>query len=149
MIISRILSVVCLLSAVCALDYGYRLDNNITVPLHYNVELTVDIEGRKFFGKESIQISVLEDTEFIQLNSFGQTVHWDKTRIVREEDGVEQKMTGFMVDIEWQRYSLLFEIPLKGGSTYVLYIDYFEAAFGHGLLDMPITNNEAESPIEE
>lgn len=116
-----------------------RLPNHITIPLHYDVELTLDVTAKKFFVEESIQITVREDTTEIRLNSKDLEGAWMKSRLVTSDgkvivptEAVTESTTSS--DLLFLR----FEEPILGDSKYTLHLTEIEGTFGKGIIEVPV-----------
>lgn len=123
----------------CLARNNVRLFNNISVPLHYNVELTIDVDAKKFFISESIAIFVVQDTNEIQINS--NRLHHPslEVRVVGEDERV---FVPEEVVNEYDQYSeimnLRFNEDIPGGFNYTLHLAEIEDDFGRGLIEVPL-----------
>lgn len=90
---SSVLFYAVLLVASCVVSAREQLDAKKLVPLHYTIDLALDIATNKFHGEGSISISVLKETNEISLfkeNSL--QVAWSsKPMLISDETGQEYK----------------------------------------------------------
>lgn len=111
--------------------------NSTTVPHHYDVELT--IEENSFTVQESILITVLEDTQEIEINANGfNSTPWLTSCRLASTDGWEV-LPYESEEIEEGFLLLRFEDVIPGGFNYTLSFTDVEGSFGAGLVEVPLT----------
>lgn len=119
-----------------------RLPNNQSIPLHYNVELTIDVAAKRFFIEESILIQITADTTTeIAINSNRLNGAWLQSRLVGEEDGrVYSPIEAVTVyDSISEVLYLRFGEEIIGGFNYTLHLAGIEDSFGRGLVEVPLS----------
>lgn len=132
------LLVACLTTS-AVVDSRLQLTTNLTIPLHYDVELTIDVASRSFTAEESILITVPKDTNEIEIHSNELEVSWQSTRLV-SEDGKEYKATEWADIPSISIIFLLFDETIPGGENYTLYITGIKGIFGAGLVEVSPDN---------
>lgn len=111
--------------------------NSTTVPLHYDIELT--IEENSFTVQESVLITVLEDTQEIEINANGfNSTTWLTSSRLTSADGREV-LPYESEEIEEGFLLLRFEDVIIGGFNYTLSFTDVEGSFGAGLVEVPLT----------
>lgn len=133
-----------------AADDRLRLNSSISLPLHYNVELTIDIDGKSYSVDESILITILEDTQVIEINSFDLEVDWvaNSKVISAEEGGQEFYPVAWTEEKDRNCITLEFGEVIPGGANYTLYIAVAKGAFGGGLLEVPLSASNTDDSNE-
>lgn len=113
-----------------------RLGNE-TIPLHYDVELTIDVSAKQFSVLTSISISVMEETTEITVNtnSLVPTTTWLASSHLISENGQVIQITSSIEDND--RLRLGFQNVIPSGN-YVLGFDV-KGSFGEGLVEVPLS----------
>lgn len=113
-----------------------RLGNG-TIPLHYDVELTIDVSAKRFSVLTSISISVLEETTEITVNtnSLVPTTSWLASSRLISENGQVIQITSEIEENDRLRMGFLNVIP---DGNYVLEFEV-EGFFGEGLVEVPLS----------
>lgn len=121
-----------------------RLNNN-TVPLHYEVALTIDVDTKSFLVQESILITVLEDTSDIKINVNGlvSSTSWLASTRLISDDGVEFRPIDAIEDIDNQILALSFADLVTGNANYTLQFTDVQGSFGNGLLEVPLSTDDS------
>lgn len=142
-----VLVLLCVFFAASLAEDRLRLNSSIALPLHYNVELTIDIDSKSFSVDESILITILEDTQVIEINSFDLQVDWVANSKVISEDGEEFHPVSWTEETERNCISLVFPEVIQGKANYTLYVAKAEGAFGGGLLEVPVSADDDSSDL--
>lgn len=127
-------SLVCLVAlfSVCAAQF-VRLDPSRAVPLHYNIETTIDINKREFISDGTILINLLQDANEIRFFTGVLQTEWFASRL-EPEDGRMIRPTGTTIQTGGGYTSLIFEEEFKGGLNYTLHFYQMKGSFGRGLV---------------
>lgn len=116
--------------------------NSTIVPVHYDVELTIDVSTQRYFVQESILISVLEDTDVIEINQNGLTTNsWLTSARLVSEDGEEFPYIDVTEDSFRESISLIFTDTIPGDANYTLYFTDIEGSFDGGLVQVPLSTD--------
>lgn len=122
---------------------GTRLDK-LAVPSHYDVQLTIDVETKTFFVDETIEFTLLEDSNEISLNVYNlEGGGWLSNTILRPIDqDVEYQPLVSETHISGVQQSvvLTFALILPGNTNYTLQLTNVRGSFGSGLVEVPLTN---------
>lgn len=120
--------------------------NSTIVPVHYDVELTIDVSTQRYFVQESILISVLEDTDVIEINQNGLTTNsWLTSARLVSEDGEEFPYIDVNEDSFRESISLIFFDTIPGDANYTLYFTDIEGSFDGGLVQVPLSTDNDSS----
>lgn len=140
----HIVFIICSLMVTVFGDHRLRLNRSISEPLHYDVELNIDVEFQSFSVRETILISILSDTEVIEINSVGLQVDWLNSVRVVSQEGDEYYPT------EWIEapgrdtiISLRFEQTFRADTNFTLFLEEVRGTFGRGLFEVV---NGADEP---
>lgn len=121
-----------------------RLNNKISVPLHYDVQMVIDVVGRRFLVDESILIFVIKDTTELQINSNGLKGTWLEARL-KDKDGVLSNSPSEAF-VTYDQYSeilyLRFSEVIKGPANYTLQFTGIEGSFGMGFIGDALPMNK-------
>lgn len=82
------------------------------VPVHYELELTTELDRGTFLGRSSIDVKVLEPTEVVELNALN--LHISSVNYV-SRDGKELKASSVVTSKESERVVIQFNVPLALG----------------------------------
>lgn len=119
---------------------NYQRLSNATIPHHYAVNLTIDVETKRFYAEEFIHLSIHEDVTELQINSNGLQGDWLESRLINE-DGKE--ITASEASMEYDEYSevlyLRFPEVIPSDSNYTLHLMGIEGYFGMGLIEYPLS----------
>lgn len=127
-------AVVALWTCVSAQDY-LQLKNN-SLPLLYDVTLTLNVAEKSFSSDVAIQITVLEDTQVLEINSRSELeVDWLKGYRVISESGKEFVPVQFEYEEDRETVVLEFEEVLLGEANYTVYIKNVRGSFGRGFIE--------------
>lgn len=121
-----------------------RLDPTLITPHHYDVELTIDVDTKSFFVEETVLITVLQDTQELQINSDRLDGAWLKTRLVAVIGSKE-----FLPNFAYTRYDnsgeilfLMFDEVIPGNANYTMHFTEVKGQFGLGLIEVPLPDRE-------
>lgn len=131
-------TLIVLSSAQITVNNRIRLNN--TVPRHYNVELTLNEQTKSFAIGESIEVTILQDTNTIEINSHNIRGDWLNTRLVAE-NGSEFK-PNFVVEMYDEVSEVMhiyFEEAVIAGN-YTLHLTGIIGVFGSGIVEVPLPN---------
>lgn len=114
-----------------------RLDAAVAVPLHYNIETTIDSANKKFTSQGSIEINLLVDSNEIPFLVNGLKSDWDKA-FLTTENGQTLKPKRFIKEAGGHYMALFFEEAVKGGAKYTIHFSGVEGqlALGSGLAEI-------------
>lgn len=111
-----------------------RLNSSISLPIHYDVQLTIDVVRRSFSAEQSILITVLEDTQVIEINANELDVPWMNSRLTSAAGRIFQPIS-WDVDEETNIVSLQFTEVIPGEPNYTLQMNGVRGIFGTGLVE--------------
>lgn len=108
-----------------------------TIPLHYDVELTIEVSAKRFSVLTSISISVIKETTEIKVNtnSLIPSTSWLASSRLISENGQVIQITSSIEDND--RLRLGFQNVIPSGN-YVLGFDV-KGSFGEGLVEVPLS----------
>lgn len=135
-----------LLGTTLGQDVIVRL-NSTTVPLHYEVHLTISVEDKLFSVEEFISLTVLEDTKVIAINSNGLTSSssWlTSTRLIGD-NGIEYRPINVEEDPGNDLLVLRFGEVISGEANYTLHFTDVQGSFGNGLSEVPLSPNDSSN----
>lgn len=122
-----------------------RLDRT-AIPYHYDVELTINLDTRKFYVEETIEFTLLEDTNRLTMNVFNLESSWVNSVLkpVDEEDVQYSPFTSAVhLSDRDQLLILQFMVELPGNTNYTLKFDRITGSFGSGFVEWPMTVGDA------
>lgn len=116
----------------------HRLDTSLALPLHYNIETTIDVISRSFSSDGSIVIRLLQDTNKISFFANGLSNSWFPCTI-ENEDGEKYEASSFTIAVGSDHRTLEFKEELKAGFNYTLHFSNVRGQFGNGLVQVSST----------
>lgn len=120
-----------------------RLDSDQTRPFHYSVELKINVDTKRFYVEESIDLSIAEDTEELQINVNKLDGSWLKTRLVNQATQEEHvPLLGYtMADDVSEILYLMFDQVIPGSANYTLHFTGIVGEFGVGFREFALDSN--------
>lgn len=109
-----------------------RLDSTV-VPFHYDVELRVNVQTKRFTGEESIDLLLIEDSTEIRINN--NRLDYGALRLENKETGkvfVPHQSYSMFDDYSEVLYIQFAEV-VPGATNYTLHISEIGGRFGAGL----------------
>lgn len=129
-------SLVCLVTLLSlCVGQVVRLDPSELIPLHYNIETTIDLNVNKFISHGSILIHLLKDVNEIKFFASGLRVAWFSS-VLEDEDGETFRPIGNTIGIDGSYTGLVFDEQFEGGSNYTLHFLNVEGDYGRGFVEV-------------
>lgn len=125
-----------------------RVNSSIALPLHYDVELTVDSNAKTFTSTVAILIAVLEDTNHFELFQSGLIHGWLSGTRAISEDGEESIPNAVSFIVGTDHFSVHFDTVFQAGHNYTLQFTDVRGAFGGGLVVEPSWRENETSPFK-
>lgn len=135
---TKVLTVCVLFGAVLG-DPRFRL-LPLSVPLHYDVELTIDVDAKSFVLREWIKFHHLQDFHRFDFNWMGPEVDWLNSSYVVSDTGKVFRPNRWLFTDERNAISLRFEETLPGNANYTVFMENVTGLFGSGLLEIPMSS---------
>lgn len=117
-----------------------RLNSSLVHPYHYDIELQINVDSKKFYVEEIIELRILEDIQELQINNNRVDGDWLKSRLVNQDT-----LETFVPSIAYTIYDdvneilyLQFASVVPGSANYSLYLTGVNGAFGLGLSVVPL-----------
>lgn len=120
-----------------------RLDNTLITPLHYDVELTIDVDSKTFAVEETVLITVLQDTQKLLINSNRLQTSWLKKLVAVSDSREFVPYHSYGVyDAVSEIYYSFFNEVIPGNENYTMHFSEVEGHFGLGLIEVPLPDTD-------